>query len=430
MRLRDESLRKRLISDFERFVYEPLPKPIWAFVLDNYSVDLRSRYSDFPIPLLIGKASGQLSMEPHQVRTDAQASLGFCVLKTVIAEDAQGISSMKAWAIPVTRMKVERIVGQDGTYGWTVTWVGRGWHKSFASYLRFFDTAISIGAEHGMLVVSSIKAHLPASKDEMWRTEEYDFTIGELLKVWRAHFPQKPMPLEFDFSPTLAGSERASQQETIINWLATVPKLVKNAAEKATGLNSSQVIRIGIKVFNSLFDDDFQLEMLLKLLSEAAEGAGPDFIVYANRLFDPNREYEGVKGVAYGGPDLSARNLKVLGKLAKLRRQGKLPSWLPISGTGNVSSGGIAFRYILCGCTTLQIHTFFQLPLSCYRKRTGNKIERSLHQLLFEPEDGLLVWLLAAKEYLGVEQLTIDALTHNNWHDDSDWQFAIAPQSG
>ncbi|MGQ9729582.1 MAG: hypothetical protein ACUVSC_13900, partial [Candidatus Fervidibacter sp.] len=243
-------------------------------------------------------------------------------------------------------------------------------------------------------------------------------------------FPQKPMPLEFDFSPTLAGSERASQQETIINWLATVPKLVKNAAEKATGLNSSQVIRIGIKVFNSLFDDDFQLEMLLKLLSEAAEGAGPDFIVYANRLFDPNREYEGVKGVAYGGPDLSARNLKVLGKLAKLRRQGKLPSWLPISGTGNVSSGGIAFRYILCGCTTLQIHTFFQLPLSCYRKRTGNKIERSLHQLLFEPEDGLLVWLLAAKEYLGVEQLTIDALTHNNWHDDSDWQFAIAPQSG
>jgi hypothetical protein len=410
-----KSTLQRLKSDWERFLHEPLPKPLWQFVLERYGVDLRSNYAGFPVPILIGKASGQLSMELHQVRMDGQAGLGFCVLKTVIAQDAQGNCSMKAWAIPVTKMKVERIRGRDGTEGWTVTWIGRGWHKSFTAYLRFFEKALAIGAEHDMLIVPSIKAHLPALMDEEWRIGEYDFTVGELLKVWRTFHPDKPMPLEFDFSPTLAGSDRAKQQETIRHWLVNVPKLIRQAAEKATGLPSGHVIRIGIKVFNALFDDSFQLEMLLTLLSEAAKGEGADFIVYANRLFDPNREFEGVKGIAYGGPDLSARNLKVLSQLAKLRWQGSLPAWLPISGTGNVCNGEIAFRYLSCGCTTLQIHTFFQLPLSCYAKRTGSRIERALHQLLFDPDDGLLAWLLVAKERLGIEVLTIDRLTRQNW---------------
>lgn len=410
-----ETVRRRLVADFERFIDTPLPQPLWQFALERYGVDLRSTYADFPVALLIGKGSGQLSMEPHQIRTDAEAGLGFCVLKTVIAEDTQGNRSMQAWAIPVTRMKVERIRGQDGTEGWTVTWVGRGWHKSFADYLRFFNAALSIGAERGMLVVPSVKAHLPVSPDEGWRASEYDFTVGELLKVWQRHRPEMPMPLEFDFSPTLAGSDRARQQESILRWLVTVPKLLRQAAERATGLPSSQVIRIGIKVFNALFEDDFQLTMLQTLLTEAAKGHGADFLVYANRLFDPKREYEGVKGIAYGGPDLSARNLRVLSQLTEKRRRGELSAWLPLSGTGNVSRGSIAFRYLLLGCTTLQIHTFFQLPLSCYAKRTGSRIERALHQLLFDPDDGLLAWLLMAKEHLGVESLAIDALTRHNW---------------
>lgn len=389
---------QKLVEDFERFRFEPLPKPLWGFVLERYGVDLRSSYADFPVPLLIGKASGQLSTELHQVRKDAEAGLGFCVLKTLVAQDAEGVQSMKAWAVPVTRMKVERIKGQDGTEGWTVTWVGRGWHKSFEAYLQFFNSALEIGAERGMLVVPSITAHLPPFFDEEWRVGEYDFTVGELLKIWRKHNPNLPMPIEFDFSPTLAGSEFARSQERILNWLVVVPKLVKGAAEKATGMEASKVIRVGIKVFNALFEDDFQLKMLETLLREAAKGEGADFVVYANRLFDPNREYEGVKGIAYGGPDLSARNLRVLSRLTNLKRQGVLPTWLPISGTGNICDGTIAFHYLLCGCSTLQIHTFFQLPLSCYAKRTGSKVERALHQLLFEPEKGLIAWLLSVRQ--------------------------------
>jgi len=112
-----ESTLQRLKSDWERFLHEPLPKPLWRFVLERYGVDIRSNYAGFPVPLLVGKASGQLSMEPHQVRMDGQAGLGFCVLKTVIAQDAQGNCSMKAWALPVTKMKVERRL--DGHLGRT-----------------------------------------------------------------------------------------------------------------------------------------------------------------------------------------------------------------------------------------------------------------------------------------------------------------------
>lgn len=395
---------QKLTADFERFKFEPLPQPLWEYVLERYEIDLRSTYADFPVRLLIGKASGQLSMEPHQVLKDAQAGLGFCVLKTVVAQDADGVQSMKAWAIPVTRMKVERIKGQDGTEGWTVTWVGRGWHKSFEAYLRFFDEALCIGAEHGMLVIPSFTAHLPSSPDADWRISEYDFTVGELLKVWRKRNPNLPMPIEFDFSPTLAGSEFARRQETILHWIVSVPKLIKSAAQKVLGTDASKVVRVGIKVFNALFDDDFQLRMLMTLIKEAAKGEGADFIVYANRLFDPNREYEGVKGIAYGGPDLSARNLRVLRKLTEVWQKGELPIWLPLSGTGNICNGSIAFEYLLFGCSTLQIHTFFQLPLSCYAKRTGSKIERALHQLLFEPEKGLLAWLLWLREENGLSR--------------------------
>ncbi len=407
------SLRSRLGADFERLRLEPLPQPLWQFVLERYGIDLRSTYADLPVNFLIGKASGQLSMEPYQVRADLKAGLGFCVLKTVIAQDERGNQSMRAWAIPVTRMKVERIRGQDGTEGWTVTWVGRGWHKSFDAYLRFFDTALRIGSEGSLLIVPSIKAHLPANPEEEWRVGEYEFTVGALLKIWRAHHPDKPMPLEFDFSPTLAGSDRAQQQTTVLAWLRTVPKLVKQATQKATGLPPTQAVRVGVKVFNALFDDAFQLAMLQTLLEEAAKGNGADFLVYANRLFDPHREFEGVKGIAYGGPDLSNRNLRILSQLAAMKCEGRLPCWLPLSGTGNICCGTIAFRYLLCGCTTLQIHTFFQLPLSCYTKRTGSKVERALHQLLFAPNNGLLGWLLWAKERLSVNVLTIPQVIEN-----------------
>src|SRR4051812_11254378 len=122
--------RLRLEGDFDRF-REALPPDLRAYCLDAYGIDIAGEYAGRAIANPFGKASGQLSLNLNQVRRDAGAGLGFVVLKTVIAQDEQGTQAMREWAIPETRMRVERITGEDGEEGWTATWKGRGWHESF-----------------------------------------------------------------------------------------------------------------------------------------------------------------------------------------------------------------------------------------------------------------------------------------------------------
>ena len=55
-------------------------------------------------------------------------------------------------------------------------------------------------------------------------------------------------------------------------------------------------------------------------------------------------------------------------------------------------------EYALRGATSGQIHTYFQLPLSAYPATAGSRSVRALHALLFHPEEGLVVWMLALGE--------------------------------
>lgn len=377
-----------LAADYERFG-DGLPRPLEDYVRERYGIDLSSEYGGLPVKNPFGKASGQLSLNVSQVRHDAEAGLGFVVLKTIIAEDEGGAQSMSEWAIEETRMVVERIEGGDGSPGWTVSWKGRGWYDTFDKYLEFFGEALARGRGAGLLVVPSCKYHLPRLSEEEWKYAEYEYTTRRLLEVWEQNWPTgAAMPIEKDFSPTLAGSDRAAQTTIILEWLTRVTHLIRRAA-------GASPVSVGLKVFNAVFDDDFQLEML-RAVNERCEGDGlPDFLVYANRLFDPNREFDGVRGIAYGGPDLSARNLAVLARLRTLEHAGSLPVCrLPISATGNIVSGRIAAEYVLRGASSFQIHSYFQLPSGEYTMRTGNKTERALHELYFHPEEGLLAWLL------------------------------------
>jgi hypothetical protein len=215
-----------------------------------------------------------------------------------------------------------------------------------------------------------------------------------LIDVWRRHQADAPMLIEKDFSPTLAGSDRAAQAEMIIEWLTRVTSLIRQGA-------ASETVSIGLKVFNAILDDAFQLEMLRAINERCSGEAVPDFLVYANRLFDPDREFDGVRGIAYGGPDLSARNLNVLAQLRLLERQGAIPVCrLPISATGNIVSGRIAAEYLLRGASSFQMHTFFQLPSGEYSMKTGGKTARALLELYFHPEEGLLGWLLHLRRLL------------------------------
>jgi hypothetical protein len=384
----DSSSRSALAGDYERFA-NGLPHPLDEYVRDRYEINLTSEYGGLPIKNPFGKASGQLSLNVSQVRRDAEEGLGFVVLKTIIAEDEHGVQSMSEWAIHETRMIVERIKGTNGSEGWTVTWKGRGWYDTFEEYLEFFGEALRAVQNIGMPVVPSCKYHLPRNGEGEWKLGEYQYTTRRLLEVWKQHGPRGlVMPIEKDFSPTLAGSDRAAQTHIILRWLMRVTGLIRQAASPVD-------IKVGLKVFNAVFDDAFQLEML-RTINERCEAEDvPDFLVYGNRLFDPDRRFDGVSGIAYGGPDLSERNLAVLGRMRTLEQVGQIPiCLLPISATGNIVTGRIAAEYLLRGASSFQVHTYFQLPSSEYKMRTGSKTARALHELYFHPEEGLLAWLL------------------------------------
>ena len=352
-------MHARLAADFERFKRE-LPRDFPAHVREAYGIDLTARYLGEPIPHPIGKGSGQLSLNQGQLEVDAQAGLAFVVLKTVIAQDAAGAQTMAAWAIHEAKMKVERRGG-----GWTVTWKGRGWDRSFDEYLALTRAAGDLTRAGRLLGVPSVKYHLPRL-DESFKDAEYAFTTQALATAWG----EPLLLLEKDFSPTLAGDALAAEQAQIVRWLREVPSRIRAHA----------AVRLAIKVMNARFDDDFQVEMM-----RAASGA--DGLVVFNRLFDRER------GVAYGGPELLERNLRVLGRLTPGASPG-FPGSAELCGTGAISSGRDILEYARRGCESVQLHTFLQLPLEEYAATDGSRTQRALHQLVFHPADGLIAGLL------------------------------------
>jgi hypothetical protein len=244
-----ERIRNQIADEFDARADNPLTENLREWALDRWGVDIAGRYAGRKIRVPFGKASGQLSMTPQQVETDALAGLGFVVLKTVIAQDNSGERGMAAWAIHETHMHVERIDDEEGTPGWTVTWRGRGWDKPFSSYLRLLRAAVPIGAQHDMPVAASVKYHLPGG-DEPFRESEYRYTTQAIAAAWRDAAGRGAPIIEKDFSPTLAGDQRSDERENVLRWLREVPRLVASAG--------AGPIDLGMKVMNARFDDAFQ----------------------------------------------------------------------------------------------------------------------------------------------------------------------------
>jgi len=351
-------VRAQLERDFARFGRE-WPRDFASRVRETYRVNLSARYLGYDLPHPIGKGSGQLSLNASQLEADRDAGLAFVVLKTVIAQDESGAQTMAAWAIHESKMEVERRASASGRTGWTVTWKGRGWDRSFEEYLVLVRAAADLTRSGALVAVPSVKYHLPRL-GEPFREAEYRYTTRALAKAWGA----TPLPLEKDFSPTLSGDALADDRAQILRWLTEVPVQIRAAAP----------VRLAVKLMNARFDDDFQLQMV-----EAAKSA--DTLVVFNRLFDSQR------GVAYGGWDLSDRNLRVLDRLTP----GASPG---LVGTGNIHSGHLILAYARRGCSAVQLHTLFQVPLSEYPAAAGSRTQRVLHKLVFDPKDGLVAGML------------------------------------
>lgn len=360
-------MRARLAADFERF-RAALPRDFAAHVREAYGIDLTARFLGYPLAHPIGKGSGQLSLNPEQLETDRAAGLAFVVLKTLIAETAGGARSMGAWAVHETRMAVERRRA-GARDGWTVTWKGRGWDRSLDEYLALVRCASDLtrAGAAGMLAVPSVKYHLP-SLGEPFFEGEYGHTTAALAGAWGPG----ALPVEKDFSPTLAGDPLADERPQVLRWIREVPARVRAAAPEGA--------LIQLKLMNARFDDEFQVEML-------AAARDADGVTAFNRLFDPER------GVAYGGWELSDRNLRVL-RLARARGIAA-PR---LSGTGNICSGRVLLDYARRGCESVQLHTFFQLPLGEYPATAGSRTQRALHALMFHPADGLVAGMLELEQ--------------------------------
>lgn len=359
-------MRALLTADFERFKTE-LPRDFPAYVRETYHLDLTARYLGETLPHPIGKGSGQLSLNEGQLAEDAAAGLAFVVLKTVVAQDEAGVQSMAAWAMHETKMRVEKRRAADGREGWTVTWKGRGWDRSFEDYLSLVRAGRDLTRAGDLLVVPSVKYHLPRLGVPFVESE-YRCTTAALAGAWG----DPPLLLEKDFSPTLAGDPLADDREQILRWLRVVPRLIR--------ASSPIPVRVALKLMNARFEEGFQHEMMLA-------GASADALVVFNRLYDSEQ------GVAYGGWDLSERNLRVLGSFSFLRREADQPPVQSLCGTGGINSGRDILAYALGGCEAVQIHTAFQLPLDEYSARQGSRTQRTLHRLVFHPEHGLITEL-------------------------------------
>lgn len=358
--------RALLAADFERF-RDGLPRDFPAYVREAYKIDLTARYLGRTLPHPIGKGSGQLSLNEKQLEEDAEAGVAFVVLKTLIAQDAAGVQSMAAWAIHETKMRVERRVVGGADRGWTVTWKGRGWDRSFEDYLALVRAGRDLTRDGALLVLPSVKYHLPRLGVPFVESE-YRFTTAGLATAWA----EPPLLLEKDFSPTLAGDALAEDQAQILRWLRETPELIRRCSPVDT--------LVSLKLMNARFEEDFQHEMMVA-------AAGADSLVCFNRLFDAER------GVAYGGTDLLDRNLRILRSFSRIGGQVEQPPFPGLCGTGGISTGRDVIAYAQAGCEAVQLHTFFQLPLDEFAARSGSRAQRALHQLVFHPQDGLVAEL-------------------------------------
>lgn len=380
----------RILKDYCRFAEEGMPDNVEEYILKEYKIDISSTYGQLKIKNPFGIASGQLSTNLSQINSSIEQGIGFIVLKTVIAQDESGNSSMDAWKINEPKMLVEEILSEKGEKGYTITWKGRGWHKSFEDYLEFMNQSITEGLRKGVAVIPSCKFNLPSNKEEKFNEAEYAYTVEKLMKAWTNIFGNYPMHLEKDFSPTLAGSDLSKKKETILWWLEKVPSEVKKFTKEGK-------LFLGVKLMNATFEDEFQVELLKTIMSSKDNIV--DYLVCFNRLFDYDKVFEGKQGVAYGGFDLSDRNLKALTELRILQqRHGVDLNDMPISATGNIQSGKMLLEYALRGCQNAQIHTYFQVPDSNYKMKKGGRISKALHELIFNPETGLLAGMLYLHE--------------------------------
>jgi len=90
----DKSIRSKILKDYKSFAEEGIPTDVEKYILEEYSMDISSRYGEKNIKNPFGIASGQLTTNYSQIESSINEGIGFAVLKTVISQDGKGKATM------------------------------------------------------------------------------------------------------------------------------------------------------------------------------------------------------------------------------------------------------------------------------------------------------------------------------------------------
>jgi len=333
------------------YLENPIDSKFREIVKNETGIDLKARYGNFELnhPVLI--APGQLTRETYQIRMIKEAGYSGCVLKSVIGEDENGNCSMLKQRKKMTYLKT--IYDEEDNP--VIQWDGRGDTRDLKEYLKFAETSFNF-SDRNFLIVSSILCHLPGP-DEEFKKEEWIYTTGKLYQIGYRFF-------EIDFCPVLK-IEKISEKENILRWYREIPKLLKEEFPD---------IYVFPKILNLEYGIDFQLE----IIKSAIEG-NSDGVVIGNRIFKEELNS------AYGGKELRERNL------IQIKETKKIFPDISISATGGVYEGRHILDYLKAGADNVEILSYILGKVKKgFLKKKGNKFEKVLYELFFNPLNGLL----------------------------------------
>jgi hypothetical protein len=370
----DGSIVSALKNDFENSIVRE-SENLSKYIIDKYSIDLTTDYVGIKLPHPFGKAAGQLSMSGKHVLSDRMNGLAFTVLKSAVGVTMSGDLGISDWALPAPKMRLNRRIARDGREGWTVVWRGRAWTKSFDAYLELYRESLS--QNPGYVVIPSLIFDI-TNPDRAIKQGLY--CIPKLYEVYLKISPAFQFLMEVDISPTLFFLPDSNDPDKVMNWVLTSVRAAKEGLPEG--------VKCVVKLTNADRGAEYQLEMAQKALEVG--GNKVSGLLIGNRLFDHNGEFEGKKGIAYGGFDLSNANLATLDLIKKAGID------IPLVATGNIHSGKMMCEYAIRGCLSGEMHTFFQLPSNAYRTPVKGLPRQwvALKELMFHPDDGLLAVML------------------------------------
>ncbi|MFH0796433.1 MAG: hypothetical protein V2A65_05170 [Candidatus Omnitrophota bacterium] len=367
------------------FSVTSIPNNFSEIIKEELEINLEGKYGPYFLknPILI--APGQLTVNTNQISRIKDAGYAGCILKSVVGEDKKGNCSMGCQRRKATYTQtVYDTDDRKGSFP-IIHWDGRGDTRTLSEYLLFAreaikysdvgvgfirpaglinqaPTSIDVNLFNAFVLVASTLCHLPSPREEI-KEEEWLFTAKNLFSLGYNL-------LEIDFCPSLKKEDGLIvEKENILRWYKTVPSLIKSASPR-------------IMVYPKLLNLDWGLDFQIRMVAAAQEGKS-DGIIVANRIF--KEEYNS----AHGGKELRERNLRMVKEIKKT-----FPD-IPISATGGIYSGRHVFDYLNAGAENVQLLSYIMGKVNTpFARKTGNKLEKVFHNLMLDPEDGLISCML------------------------------------